>query len=366
MKDFFTPDREVVEHRYEEISPSGNFKLLVRSYKTKPGCWSYSRGTVYRLSDGAEICDIKRNYGVFHHSWIMKNNQEWMISGRSYLNQLAVNLDTGEVFENGKDGPYEFCWAACYISPDGNTLMVDGCYWACPYEFKFFDFTDPSKPWTELETDDFVDAIGGKNPVWLSNDTVKCFQCSEIYTQFDKTYDELTEEEIEQLSDNDDDWSWRVDATLTLQRQGNRMVTISEELTEKEKENRAKQKEANEKWEAWHKDFKENNELYLTLKEYADKFNINWDKHLGFGGGGRITAWFRESRKWFHNIPLLRVFKLRSVDLEWTKDNDSPIRVRLWDKCGHKYNDVEFEASKDGMISALSLVKKHTKRFWLF
>ena len=34
---------------------------------------------------------------------------------------------------------------AAYLSPDGHTLAVDGCHWACPYEYRFFDFTDPAR-----------------------------------------------------------------------------------------------------------------------------------------------------------------------------------------------------------------------------
>lgn len=367
MKDFYKDENEI--KNYDDVlSPSGKYKLLIRAYETKPGCWPYSRGTVYRISDGVEVCDIKRNYSTFHYSWITKNNQEWLISGSSYLNQVAVNLDTGELFENGKGDSSDFCWARCFISPDGNTLVVDGCYWACPYEYKFYDFTDPSKPWIELEIEEFIDATGGKNPIWLDNNTIQCFQCSEIYTKFGKIYDELSEEEIEQLSNSDDDWSWRIDATLTLQRQDNKMVIIKEELTEKEKENRRKQKEASEKWNAWVQDFKNNNELFLTLKEYVKKFKIDWDKHFGCGGGfenRRISVLFREDPKWFYNMPVFKILNRKAVDLEWTL-NGSNICVKLWNKNGNKHNDVEFDSSREGMISALKFVKKHMRRFWLF
>lgn len=366
MKDFYK--EEILNSRCSVKSPSGKYELLIRTYGTKPGCWNYSRGTVYRISDGAEICDIKRDYSTFHHSWITKNNQEWLISGYSYLNQVAINLDTGEIFENGGKDPNAFCWAQCNISPDGNTLVVEGCYWAFPYEYKFFDFTDPSKPWIELEVEEIIDSTGGKEPVWLDDNTIQCFQCSEIYTKLGKTYDELSEEEISRLSSTDNDWSWRIDATLTLQRQGNKIVIIKEELTEKEKENRRKQKEASEKWNTWVQDFKNNNELFLTLKEYVKKFNIDWDKHFGCGGGledRRISILFREDPKWFYNIPVFKILNRKAVDLEWIL-NGSNICVTLWNKNRNKSSTIKFEQSKEGMISALRLVRKHTRRLRWF
>lgn len=137
------------------MSPSGRFRLEVAGYSTKHGCWDHTRGIVYRVGDGAEVCDIKRNYSTFHHSFVTKNGQEWLITGRSYMGQTIVNLDTGVEYNDSKyPDKYEgwgFCWADAQLSEDGNTLTVEGCHWACPYEFVTFDFTDPSKGWPELE-----------------------------------------------------------------------------------------------------------------------------------------------------------------------------------------------------------------------
>ena len=77
---FFIDENEV--RREEALTPSGRFKLLRRYYSTKKGCWNYSRGTVYDLKDN-EICDVKRNYSTFHHSFVNKNGHEWLITVKS-------------------------------------------------------------------------------------------------------------------------------------------------------------------------------------------------------------------------------------------------------------------------------------------
>ena len=124
-------DANVEGEPKEIISPSGRFRLRILTYRTAPGRWNYSRGTVTRIADGTTVCDIQRNYGMFHHSFVTKEGREFLITGRSYMSQTIVDLDRGQEFEPTTDhyNGGAFCWARCYLSPDGNTLAVDGCVW---------------------------------------------------------------------------------------------------------------------------------------------------------------------------------------------------------------------------------------------
>src|SRR5688500_4536509 len=176
---FFTEENLEGEPK-DIISPSGRFRLTIRFYRTAPGRWSYSRGTVTRIRDGAPVCDIQRNFGVFHHSFVTKDGREYLITGRSYMSQTIVDLDRGQEFEPTGDhyNGGAFCWARCYLSPDGNTLAVDGCFWACPYEYRFFDFSDPSNGWASLPivgVETIEDPIDKREPQWLDTSTFECF-----------------------------------------------------------------------------------------------------------------------------------------------------------------------------------------------
>lgn len=43
------------------------------------------------------------------------------------------------------------CWAEIIYFQQKNLIVVDGCYWACPYELVFYDFSSPmSVPYKEL------------------------------------------------------------------------------------------------------------------------------------------------------------------------------------------------------------------------
>jgi hypothetical protein len=223
--DFFIEANVEPDAFREELSPSGRFRLLIRQYGTKPGCWGYSRGTVFRTDDGREVCDIKRNYCTFNHSFVVKDGQEWLLSGSDYMGQSIVNLDTGERFDKLPKGE-EFCWDAHWLSKDGKTLVVDGCYWACPYEYRFFDFSNPATGWPELAVvpeDCFLEA-GYPVPEWADDGTVKCFKSHKCFKSLDKREWDISDEELDGISDEayDDESNWesRIDEIATLRREG--------------------------------------------------------------------------------------------------------------------------------------------------
>jgi hypothetical protein len=153
-------------------SPSGKYSLETVQYKTGEDTWNYSRGLVRRTSDQVQIADIKRNYGIFWHAWVTHpNGFEYLLCGEDYQGYSVICLDTGE---NKTYFPPEafdgtgFCWATVHPSPDGLTLAVEGCYWACPYELVFYDFSSPQDiPLLEIaRIEDYFDATG-----WEDNTT---------------------------------------------------------------------------------------------------------------------------------------------------------------------------------------------------
>lgn len=65
-----------------------------------------------------------------------------------------MELDSGERIEYLPDSAEPgsgFCWARHHLAPTGEVLIVDGCYWANPYELVAFDFSQPmGLPYVEL------------------------------------------------------------------------------------------------------------------------------------------------------------------------------------------------------------------------
>lgn len=137
----------------EHPSPSGRFRLVVTAHRTEKGSWGYTRGKVYE--GGNLVATVCRNYSMFPFAWVENHPKgHFLVCGEDYQGQTVVNLESGQVVSylpEAADEGCGFCWADIHPSPDGLTLAVEGCYWACPYEVRLVDFTDPmNPPWLEL------------------------------------------------------------------------------------------------------------------------------------------------------------------------------------------------------------------------
>ncbi len=161
------------------LAPSGRYRVEVTEL-LKPGGWSYARLDVVRVADQSLIASIERNYSAFV-VFVVKDGLEYLITGRSYMGQTIVCLDSGEqwndpLWPNAYTGT-EFCWSSCTLAPDGNTLVVEGCIWACPYEQRFYDFTSPSAGWPELTLDGvgYID-VPEKPTEFTTNGEIICFE----------------------------------------------------------------------------------------------------------------------------------------------------------------------------------------------
>lgn len=154
------------------ISPSGKYRLTITINESR--C---SHGVITRISDNTVIAEIDRNYDVFHHSFFMRDGNEWMVTGKTYLTQTFINLDTGQIihFPEGDENSFSFCWSTVHASPDGKTLAVDGCVWGAPYEIRFYDWTDinkvPKQLTIECDKDFWLDPNEMENIKWTNDVT---------------------------------------------------------------------------------------------------------------------------------------------------------------------------------------------------
>jgi len=369
---YFIDENENKDRRKEGITPSGRFKLVTRYYSTKKGCWSYSRGTFYRLSDNKEIADIKRNYSHFAHSVINKNNQEWIVTGRSYMSQTIINLDTGEIFEPKGDqyDGHAFCWVGCTLSPDEKTLIVDGCYWAAPYEYKFFDFSDPSKGWPELKVyedgEQTYQYSDNKQPDFNEDGTITCYQTSKFFIPLNKYDNDLDyETELKPFWDKnkgeyDKDENWRVDIDkkITLARQDDRMVIIDRWISSVEQERIKRRQIASEKRKQWRKEFTTSDPLYLKYKELVEDPILSPDNYESTG----ITHkdWcpdFKEQEtRWCRRIIKKDEKQPYTVDLNWAVKT-GPIKLTIF-KDGKASEEKFFPHTAEAMEEAFTYAKK--------
>jgi hypothetical protein len=150
-----------------------NYKVVIHTYDTTKlsgkNTWNYTQGILYK--DDKLIGSIKRNYSHFPYTFFKKQDKDYLISGSSYMSQTIIDCSTGQVYDNS-DKADGFCWAT-YHPINQNTLCICGCIWGGPYEYRFYDMTDPSKGWPELKIDETIprysyvlfnnDVVGMKN-----------------------------------------------------------------------------------------------------------------------------------------------------------------------------------------------------------
>lgn len=155
----------VPENRQTTVSPSGRYFLVMDIYSSGPRAWEYSRATVLNRESGKAIADIVRNYGMFWYAWVQNHTGEYLLCGEDYQGYNVIDLTRGENYLSFPEEAFEgggFCWAAVHPSPSGNYIAVEGCYWACPYELRVFDFRDPHIiPLPQLFRAEELEVFGG-------------------------------------------------------------------------------------------------------------------------------------------------------------------------------------------------------------
>ncbi len=167
-------------------SPTGKYSLTINEYETKKGCWNYSEGVLFR---GSEVVSrVQRNYHRFPFSWLKQGDEEYLVCGEDYQGQTVVRCSDGERVDYKPDSVkngFGFCWVQHGPDNDDHTVIkVEGCYWACPYEIRRYDCSDPmALPYPMLEKRDLRRAC--EEPI-----DRKCPKCEAVlWKDSDETWD---------------------------------------------------------------------------------------------------------------------------------------------------------------------------------
>lgn len=257
-------------------SPSGKYTLEIESIPTKPGCWNYTRGTV-RGTEGEIIAEVDRNYSSFPHLFVEghANGHDYLVCGEDYQGQTVIELDTGLkrsfLPEEAAKG-FGFCWTDYKYDPTNKLLLVAGCYWACPYEFRVYDFSDPmGNGWPHLKL--------------LRDEEELEAECSQRYPEVKEdliTFFETREIEDYEGDDDGEGMSYRTVASSTYRIKEGVLLWVQgwidpEEERQRE-ENRKRQEEWNHKWN----EYKKTDPLYLAVcsfpqyKEGKNELGVGW------------------------------------------------------------------------------------------
>lgn len=337
--EYFTPQNKT--STTENFSLSGKYKLVISSFKTKIGSWNYTQGEVYRVSDNTLLATIQRNYSRFPFLFIENHPKgDFLICGKNYQGQTVIDLIAGATKDFLPDSAtkgHGFCWSSYTYEPVNQMLIVNGCYWAFPHEFKFFDFSDPmQKGWKSLSEDYTIDD-DIRTPEILTDGTIKCYETENGYD-----YDP---DENHRLEDFD------ILTTKIFKRVGDKLELIEEWVSEKEKKNRIERVEAEARWQKWQDNFYKTDPLYLTMTKCLKSKTFNTSsEYMSFGGTyeGWCPHFSGFERRACKRIAYRQ--NTYTIDLEWGVDA-GPIKLVIF-KNGNTFEDKYFEHSVDGMQEA--------------
>lgn len=377
----------------DSVSPSGRYKLVQSGYGTHPGSWSYSRGEVFRVSDGVRVADVKRNYSSFPLTWMEDHHgHDYLICGEDYQGQTFCQLDTGIVKNHVPDEAFEghgFCWATHELLPDGKTLLVDGCFWACPYEFRLYDVSNPMEGWPEIELPVSLDSERGSK-LEMEGDTItwsggeRVFKetgeresviearRSEVYLKAVKAGDEEAKKAAalegsaldEKYPDETEDahrWGLVVDHRLVFRLADGKLTLVEEWKSEHKLEGDRRWEEYDQKSKEERRGWVSEDPLCAVLAEKLGGIDVLRGQ-TGFlypsqnmkENGDKNPSYFQVSGRKYNP----EVERNHSTTIGWGVV-EGPVTVEIWVRGKGNVSKPEFPRTPEGIIQAWEASQAH-------
>ena len=172
-------NKHIIENTFEKgilenfISPSKKFRIETTNLSFKESNYDLTKIEIIDIIKTQKIFEFYVNDSNFFHSFLSINNIDYLICAEDiYGGQTVIDL-TNRIMKSHSTNEDGFIWTDFYLSPNGKKLATVGCYWACPYVIKLFDFSEPMNlPLNEIKEIDLLDndeIIVG----WLDNETLQ-------------------------------------------------------------------------------------------------------------------------------------------------------------------------------------------------
>lgn len=162
VKQFILPKKVEKERLFLIPEDNPKYSLEIIWYKTLPGVHLVSRGIVKK--EGHVIFDFTRNFDRFWFYYIEDHpvtHKDYLLCGEDYQGYNVLNLTDKTNFAFVPKAAEEgLGWCPITVSEwdrENKILVVEGCYWASPFEQRTLDFSDPEKlPLPILKVEDCV------------------------------------------------------------------------------------------------------------------------------------------------------------------------------------------------------------------
>jgi hypothetical protein len=275
------------------------------------------------------------------------NGNAYLACGEDYQGSTVIELNTGKRMDflpEAADKGHGFCWVGTKFDVTNKILIARGCIWACPFEYRFYDFSDPMAGWPEIESDNCVDEE--------NFDDEEGFRWPDVET-------DGTIRNYKPWDPDDGESPDKMASIQTYKREGLKLALVSEWVSEAEKKLRAEREadrqEYKEKMIAW----KATDPLYLAyvelLKDPELKPEANdWTgiTHEGWCPTFKVSEQRfgrRIMKTWDGSNPY-------TIELDWGTVS-GPIKLTIYKDGKHK-EDKFFDHSAESMHAAFAYAKE--------
>ena len=140
-------------------SPSGRFRLVATPFSSSETRQELTRLELFAQGETEPLAEVWATTSPAFFGWAVASGREYLLCAEAQLGgQTVVDLSGRQVVSYAPPEQDGFIWAEFHLSPDGRTLAAAGCYWACPYVVKLFDFSRPlALPLPELQEIELLD-----------------------------------------------------------------------------------------------------------------------------------------------------------------------------------------------------------------
>lgn len=413
VNDHFAPENAQLDKQSTQPSPSGRYVLVITPYHTKAGGWDYTLGEIFRTpvfpeTARVKIAEVRRNYGDMWQCWVEGHRltgQDYLLTGEDYQGHTVVNLTTGVVSSHIPAEAFEgFGW--CMVSAEvmgglaeGLVLLkAEGCYWACPYEYRIYDFSNPDsedvfeKGLPEL-TADLSLANGSDTEISIEGNKL-------VLTEFDskhvltgkwkgEVYEHLQEfsrachlarksevqEDIERAEDekkkqykvyHGKDVAWeKVPFSRKTYSLGVNGLFDEESVQEWLSERALQKKAAQDAWdaqdEAKFKQVMAEEPIYQAIKEV---FPADYAERTSRKFQSLVSRWEGDDNSFHLSVridpPPRDLYNDRTVSLVWGAEN-GPLNLELWTRSKGN-NKHLFPRTSEGLAEALAFAQAHLSK----
>lgn len=356
-KKIFQPENKVEGSEREVLSPSGKYKLLVTRFQPPNGGWQCARGEVFEQGKDQPITVVNRNYSAFPFEWIEDHPLgSFFVCGEDYQGQTVIQLDTGErrdfLPKEASEG-FGFCWASYEYDPKTQFLFVEGCYWACPYEWRLYDFSNPLEfkhiPIMEDGEERCMDD-SAKRPTVEGN--LVTFYEVKGFDDYKDDYGVPPADDVVWEGEGEDRRT--VVATTTLELKDGQLRPHSTWVSDVEKAYREGQAEARRKHEEHVANYKATDPLYLAFVEGIKDPAFSPEDHFwrGVTHDKWCSEWQGNEPRWGKDV----VSKPNKIKVEWAEVSGPILVITCLGEKAH--TKVFMEHSVESMQAALAYAKE--------